>query len=149
VRHAAQIVICGGGFLSYNLRKVYERGCIGGGPPRFPHPCLDDQINRDFIRSEIEGGVYLEDLPDGTELEIRTENRCYRLLYCGQGQVLISGHPKFCPKPVLVKFQGSTWGGSLVRLAYIGRGMRLEFRHPEHQTIITSPIVEIKDAAAS
>ncbi len=111
----------------------------------FPHPCLDDRINRNFICSEIEGGVYLEDLPEGTELEIQTENRSYRLLCCGQGQVLISGHPEFCPEPVLVKFQGSTWGGSLMRSAFIGRGMQLEFRHPEHQTITTSPIVEIKD----
>ena len=29
-----------------------------------PHQNLSDQINGNIIRSEIEGGVYLRDLPD-------------------------------------------------------------------------------------
>ena len=29
-----------------------------------------------------------------------------------------------------------------MRSAFIGRGMRMEFRHPEHQTVTTSPVVE-------
>ncbi len=120
----------------------------GEGIPRFPHAALDDRINRDFIRSEIEGGVYLERLPRGTELEIRTENRSYRIRCCGEKQVLISGHPVYCPEPVLVELQGSTWGGSMMRPAYIGRGMHLEFRHPEFATIVTSPVVDISDTPA-
>lgn len=113
----------------------------------FPHPALDARINRDFIRSEIEGGVYLENLPPGTELEVRTENRSYRIRCCGDGKVLISGHPVFCPEPVMVKLHGSTWGGAVMRPAYIGRGMRLEFRHPEHEVIITSAVLDIRDKA--
>ena len=44
-----------------------------------PHRNLSDRINGDIIRSEIEGGVYLKDLPDQTTLEILTENRPYML----------------------------------------------------------------------
>src|SRR5690242_19016265 len=109
-----------------------------------PHPRFDDRINRDMVRSEIEGGVRLEQLPEGTELEVETYTRCYRLRYCGDGQALISGHPEFCPEPVLVKIQGSTWGGSVMRVAFIGRGMHLQFCHPEHKLILTSPILEIR-----
>src|SRR5262249_14682855 len=72
--------------------NVHSGVCQREGQPRFPHPALDEQINRDFIQSEIEGGVYLEQLPQGTELEIRTENRSYRILCCGGHHVLISGH---------------------------------------------------------
>jgi hypothetical protein len=111
----------------------------------FPHPHFGDRINREMVRSEIEGGVLLSRLADGAELEIETQNRCYRLRNCGRGEALISGHPLFCPTPVRVKVHGSTWGGSILRAAFIGRGMRLEFSHPEYRTILTSMIVNIRD----
>jgi hypothetical protein len=45
-----------------------------------------------------------------------------------------------------VAIAGSTWGGSMLKLQYVGRGMHLEFRHPHYPTpIITSPIQEIRD----
>ena len=108
-----------------------------------PHPNLDDGVNRNLAQSEIEGGVHLSRLHEGAELEIRTENRRYSLVYQGRGRALISGHPQFCPQPVLVRIHGSTWGGSMIKAEYIGRGMCMEFRHPDFQTVVTSRIVEI------
>jgi len=110
----------------------------------FPHPYFDDAINRRMIGSDIEGGVLVDRLPEGAELEVETENRCYRLRICGQGEALISGHPQFCPEPVLVKIHGSTFGGSILRRLFIGRGLHLEFGLSEHRTIVTSPIVDIR-----
>jgi len=50
----------------------------------------------------------------------------------------------FCPEPVLVSIHGSTWGGSMLKEHFIGRGMHLEFHHPEYaMPIITSAIQEI------
>jgi len=110
-----------------------------------PHPNLSDEVNHNIVQSEIEGGVYLKDLPDETTLEIETQNRSYILVNRGQGQALISGHPEFCPEPVLVRIEGSNWGGSMLKACYVGRGMHLEFRHPEYQRpIITSRIMEIR-----
>ena len=110
-----------------------------------PHPNLSDEVNHNIVQSEIEGGVYLKDLPDETTLEIETQNRSYTLVNRGQGQALISGHPEFCPEPVLVRIEGSNWGGSMLKASYVGRGMHLEFRHPEYQRpIITSIIMEIR-----
>lgn len=105
---------------------------------------FSDEVNRRIIQSEIEGGVHLEDLPDGSELEVKTENRAYVLVIQGPGKALISGHPKFCPNPVLVSIHGSSWGGSMLKVAFIGRGMHLEFQHPEYQTITTSRILDIR-----
>lgn len=105
---------------------------------------FSDDVNRRIIQSEIEGGVHLEDLPDGSELQVKTENRAYVLVIQGPGKALISGHPKFCPDPVLVSIHGSSWGGSMLKVAFIGRGMHLEFQHPEYQTITTSRILDIR-----
>jgi hypothetical protein len=114
-----------------------------------PHQNLSDQINGNIIRSEIEGGVYLRDLPDESTLEVATQNRRYTLVLRSDGNALISGHPEFCPEPVEVRIHGSNWGGSMLKAAYLGRGMHLEYRHPKYRgPIVTSPIVEIRLKAA-
>ena len=110
-----------------------------------PHPNLDDEVNRNIIESEVEGGVYLHSLPSQTTLEIQTQNRRYKLVHQGQGNALISGHPEFCPEPVLVRVEGSNWGGSMLKSAFVGRGMHLEFRHPGYERpIVTSRILDIR-----
>ncbi|MBI3665793.1 MAG: hypothetical protein HY236_06130 [Acidobacteria bacterium] len=109
-----------------------------------PHPNLSDEINRNICRSEIEGGVFLRDLEVGAVLEIETRNHFYLLENRGHGLVLLSGHPKFCPQPVLVKVNGSTWGKAMIKMQFIGRDMHLEFRHPTHGVIRTSRIQEIR-----
>jgi hypothetical protein len=112
--------------------------------PFMPHPNFSDEVNRNIVQSEIEGGVYLDDLSEGAVLEVETQNRWYTIVIRGRGKELISGHPQYCPDPVPVSIAGSTWGGSMLKLRFIGRGMRLEFRHPVYRTIITSRIVDIR-----
>lgn len=112
-----------------------------------PHKNLSDAINGDLIQSEIEGGVYMEDLEAGDVLVVETRNTNYRLVNHGRGKALISGHPEFCPDPVMVTVEGSNWGGSLLKASYIGRGMCLEFRHPVFQTVTTSPVLRIRQIA--
>ncbi len=109
-----------------------------------PNPHLADAVNDCIVQSEIEGGVHLNDLPPGTLLEVQTQNRSYRIEYQGSGQALISGHPVYCPRPTLVNIHGSTWGGSMLKTRYIGRGMRLEFDHPDYEPITTSVILEVR-----
>lgn len=112
------------------------------------HPNLSDEVNRNIMQSEIEGGVFLEDLPPKTVLEIRTRHHCYTAVVLGGGDALISGHPDYCPQPVLVDISGSTWGGSMLKLRFVGRGMCLEFHHPDYRTpIVTSLIQEICERA--
>jgi len=109
-----------------------------------PHPNLSDAVNRNIIQSEVEGGVYLRDLPPGAVLAIQTRNRFYTLVSLGGEAALISGHPEFCPDPVEVRIQGSTWGGSMLKTKFVGRGMHLEFEHPVYHTVVTSRIVDIR-----
>jgi hypothetical protein len=113
-----------------------------------PSPHLGDSVNRRIVQSEIEGGVHLGDVSPGTVLEVETQNRAYKILYRGMGRAMISGHPVFCPEPVEVTIHGSTWGGSMLKTRYIGRGMRLEFAHPDFQPITTSVILNVRAQAA-
>jgi len=115
-------------------------------PPRFaPHPHWSEEVNHNIIRSEIEGGVFLEDLYPGARLEIETMDWTCTLMYCGGNEAWVSGHPEFCPEAVRVGVVGSTWGGSMLKQFFIGRGMHLEFLHPVYQRILTSPILEIRE----
>jgi hypothetical protein len=109
-----------------------------------PHPNFSDAVNCNVTQSEVEGGVHLQDVPPDTVLEVETRNHTYTIVHRGCGRALISGHPKFCPHPVLVHIQGSTWGGAMLKQAFIGRGMHLEFRHPVYLSVTTSPILEVR-----
>jgi hypothetical protein len=109
-----------------------------------PHPNLSDDVNRNIVRSEIEGGVFLDQLQPQCVLQIQTQNRCYTAVMLGESQALISGHPQYCPEPTLVAIAGSTWGGSMLKRRFVGRGMRVEFLHPEYsKPIVTSRVQEI------
>jgi hypothetical protein len=115
-----------------------------------PHPNLGDEVNGNIVQSEIEGGVFLEGLPPRTVLHIKTQHHFYTALLLGEGLALISGHPQYCPQPVQVTIAGSTWGGSMLKMRFIGRGMHLEFHHPSYSTpIVTSPIQEIREPVKS
>ena len=115
-----------------------------------PHPNFSDDVNRDIVQSEIEGGVFLEGLPPDTVLQIRTQHHFYTALLLNDSSVLISGHPQYCPQPVQVTLAGSTWDGSMLKARFIGRGMHLEFHHPAYSApIVTSPIQEVSQQESS
>jgi len=111
-----------------------------------PHENLSDEVNRNLVQSEIEGAVRLQDLAPGSMLRMHTQNTCYEIVVLHGGSAYLSGHPHYCPQPVLVTIAGSTWGGSMLKVHFIGRGMHLEFRHPGYPTaIVTSIIREIRE----
>jgi len=118
-------------------------------PRGIPHPNLSDKVNRNIVCSEVEGGVYLHRVASNTRLEVETQNRRYTLWVRENGEVLIWGHPVYCPAPTAVRISGSNWGGSMLKAGFIGRGMHMEFRHPEHQTVVTSRVREIKEVGNS
>src|SRR5262249_8891641 len=80
---------------------------------------LGDRERSRIVQSEIEGGVFLQQ----TVLEIQTVHRCYTAVLLGEGRALLSGHPEYRPEPVLVAIPGSTWGGSMLKVDFVGRGM--------------------------
>jgi hypothetical protein len=115
-----------------------------------PHPNLSDDVNRKIVQSEVEGGVFLSSLRPRTVLHIQTCHHCYTAVLLKDNLVLLWGHPEICPRPVTVAISGSTWGGTMLKTRFLGRGMRLEFHHPSYRTpIVTSPIQEIVERVQS
>jgi hypothetical protein len=68
------------------------------------------------VQSEIEGGVNLQNLRAGSALQIHTQHTSYNVLVLFGSLAFISGHPLYCPRPVLVTIRGSTWGGSMLKV---------------------------------
>ena len=112
--------------------------------PNFePHKNLSDDINRNMAESELQGGFHLKDVKEGEFLEVETQSRLYTIEKKADG-TYIQGHPKYCPEPTKVHISGSTWGGSILKTDFVGRGMHLEFVLPEGKTVTTSKISEVK-----
>lgn len=131
------------------------------------HPNLSDDINRKLAKSEIEGGVWLT-MPEpwakqahaealekgnvlavGKTLLVQTKNTLYRIEKRGEDEFYISGNARFCPEPARVTIHGSNFGGSMLKLGWVGRGMYLEFSTAEHRGIGTSEIKEITEVDSS
>jgi len=105
------------------------------------HPNLSNEINSNIAQSEIEGGVFLKDLPVGAVLHVRTRNTSYTVEKRADG-LYISGHAEYCPEPVSCHIHGSTFGGSMLKVGFIGRGMHMEFTAEGHPGIITTSAIQ-------
>jgi hypothetical protein len=115
------------------------------GQPFKPHPNLSDEINDNISRSETEGGAYLNNLAVGKRLYVTTQSRVYTIEHREDG-FYIWGHPKYCPEPILASIAGSTWGGSMLKMNFVGIGMHLEFRpSTSDSTVTTTEIQDVKE----
>ena len=97
--------------------------------------------------SEVEGGVWLQDLLNNSSITIETRCTNFILKKINDNRYLISGHEKVCPVPIEVVINGSTWGQFThsLKMKFIGRGMHMEFIHPEFGVISTSEILDIRE----
>lgn len=104
---------------------------------------LGTEIRKAAIDSEIAGGAWVEKLTVGKTLEVQTKHTKYKIERRPDG-LYISGHPKYCPKPTLATIRGSTFGGSSIKMGFVGVGCYLEFAI-NGQTRVTSEIVDVKE----
>jgi hypothetical protein len=90
-------------------------------------------------------GVYLSSLDAGSAIDLETKSRHYRIEYLEGNRVRISGHPQWCPKPVLARLHGSRGGSGGFEEGYIGCGMCLVFeRLDDRIPVTTSEITDIR-----
>ena len=85
-------------------------------------------------------GVSLTDVDPFTTLVVRTDNSVYRItiLTPHTREVLVQGG-KFFPKRTRACLNGSSFGGSCLKLGWVGLGLHLEF-HAGDQWIVTSHV---------
>jgi hypothetical protein len=108
------------------------------------HPNLSNEINSNIAKTEILGGLALSDLKAGGIVEVKTRNTTYRIEKRADGYY-ISGNARFCPTPIKANIHGSTWGGSMLKIDFIGYEMRLEFSTEDHVCITTTEIQGIRE----
>jgi hypothetical protein len=87
-------------------------------------------------------GVHLRDIEPLTTLTVYTRNSRYRILVSRDTSVIVQGG-QFFPDPTPGRVDGSGFGGSLLRVGWIGIGLRMEI-FADGQRIITSPVRDIR-----
>lgn len=83
-------------------------------------------------------GVSLRDLDPLTTLIVRTCNSRYRIIVSRNTAILVQGG-QFFPDVTAAHLDGSSAGGSFLKLAWIGVGLRMEIS-AGGQRIVTSPV---------
>jgi hypothetical protein len=95
-----------------------------------------------FVESVSETrGVNLRQLDPLTTLRVQTLNSQYRIVITGGTSAIVQGG-KFFPDPTPARIDGSGFGGSVLKVAWIGVGLNMEI-FANDQRIITSPVRDI------
>ena len=92
-------------------------------------------------------GVHLRELPPFTTLLVWTMNSLYRVVVTQWPEVYVQGGA-FFPDPTLARVDGSSLGGSCLRVGWISAGLLVEIRSGGRH-IITSPVLAITTEQAS
>ncbi len=103
---------------------------------------LDEEITRRVEEQKQLGGINTSSLDVGTRIEVTTANSLYEMELLGDGKIKIRGGD-FFPELVDGYFVGSTWGTPLLKMNWIGKGMRMEINYSDRK-LTTSPVQEAK-----
>ena len=97
------------------------------------------------IRANVnEPGFHLSKLKPGTIVEVNTQNTLYTIQVLEGGKIQIQGGNLF-PEKTKTGFCGSTWGGSAIKVDWIGKEMCMEILQPgKKQHILTTGVQHVK-----
>ncbi len=95
------------------------------------------------ISSETPGGVDINNLSPGCLVDVETKSRHYRIECLGGNAMRISGHPDFCPTPVLAELQGSVDHEGMSETGLIEPGKHLVFVLGQHRPVTTSRVLSV------
>jgi len=86
-------------------------------------------------------GLYLRDVEPLTTLIVRTRNSLYRIIVSRDTSAIVQGG-QFFPDATPGRIDGSGFGGSFLKVGWIGIGLRMEI-FADGRRIITSPVHDI------
>src|SRR6185295_11710314 len=117
--------------MDTQLHARRERGAIR------PRPLVEGRTGKGYCTANWEvpmtreadflDGVRLSSLTTGSVINLHTKSRHYRIEYLDGDRVRISGHPMWCPTPVLARLHSSRAASGGFEDDYIGCGMHLMF----------------------
>jgi hypothetical protein len=94
-------------------------------------------------------GVVLRQLEPLTELLVQTRNTCYRIVVSRDADIVIQGG-SFFPDPTHAHVAGASLGGNLLKVGWIGVGLRMEIVVDGRRIVTTAvrSIVRHEDRAS-
>lgn len=87
------------------------------------------------------GVLDLSKLEKGNQIHVTTKNSIYKMEIVGNKMVVVQGGKRYL-QPTKVRFNGSTWGTSMLWMNRIGYKMRMEFYEPETRATLTTSSVK-------
>ncbi len=116
------------------------RSGIKSGPATVRRECTLDGFTDEVARAS---GVALGELEALTTLVVTTLNSLYRVVVLEppRTRILIQGG-EFFPEPTEAQLAGASFGGSMIKLSWLGCGLRMEVCSGG-QRIVTSPVQSI------
>lgn len=109
---------------------------------------VHQDIRKLIEEQEDKDGIDLSRLSIGTMLKVQTRNTLYTIEILGNDKFLIEGG-RYFPEPYETFINGSTWGGSMLKLNWIGIDMFMELgpNSEKHGFITTSAVKSVKIVA--
>jgi hypothetical protein len=83
-------------------------------------------------------------LEPGALIDVETTSRHYQIECLGGSMVRVSGHPRFCPTPVVAQLEGSVTSEGTIEEGIIERGMRLVLLFDDHIPVTTSKVLHVQ-----
>ncbi len=88
-------------------------------------------------------GIEVISLKPGTKITVKTLNSVYDMEVTEEpGELLVQGGTHITEKKKIY-FSGSTWGGTSIRVGWIGYNMHMEMITGKWRKLTTSPVQEI------
>ena len=101
------------------------------------------------ITEKIEG-ISLAEAGSGETLIVQTKESTYTIFITDstKREVVVTGG-KYFPSHEKCILSGSSFGGSFLKVGWIGIGMHVEFHRSNNRRVITSPVVTISFSETS
>jgi hypothetical protein len=93
--------------------------------------------------AEIPKGVDLQNLNPGSLIDMEPQNGASPRVCRGGPPMRLSGHPTFCPVPVLAELEGSVNREGAFETGYIRPGSQVVFLVNEHVPVTTSRVLSV------
>lgn len=101
---------------------------------------IDDVLLQKIKDSEREGGFSIFSSVPGTRINVYTQNSLYDItvIDSAKKEILIKGTGRYFNKPTRAFLSGSTYGGSVIKMGWIGLDMNMEV-FAEGRSVTMSP----------
>jgi len=105
---------------------------------------MNEEMKREILKYlpylDNKNGIDTRKLEPNTKVIVETKNSVYEIeVLDDKGNVLIQGG-QFFPEPTKAYFNGSTWGGSMIKVGWVGYKMHMEVITRDNTVLTTTGV---------